>query len=134
MENRPSKKQRELLSFIDGFIKGNGYGPSYREIMRSLDYKSVSTVAVHVDGLIAKGFLRKKDNSARSLEVVLGNPTPPSTEPNEHFMWFQKEIKKREKDDSEKTKLEVEVLKKAFAILQDLQENFHLDQGRDKKV
>lgn len=66
----PTKKQRELLSFIDGFIKGNGYGPSYREIMRSLDYKSVSTVATHVDGLIARGYVRKRDNSARSLEVV----------------------------------------------------------------
>jgi len=67
---RPSKKQRELLSFIDGFIAGHGYGPSYREIMRSLNYKSVSTVATHVDNLIAKGHLIKKDNSARSLEVV----------------------------------------------------------------
>jgi SOS-response transcriptional repressor LexA len=67
---RPSKKQRELLSFIDGFIAGHGYGPSYREIMRSLNYKSVSTVATHIDGLIAKGHLIKKDHSARSLEVV----------------------------------------------------------------
>ncbi len=70
VDNRPSKKQRELLSFIDGFIKGNGYGPSYREIMRALEYKSVSTVAVHVDGLIARGLLLKRDHSARSLEVV----------------------------------------------------------------
>jgi repressor LexA len=69
-DNRPSKKQRELLSFIDGFIKGNGYGPSYREVMRALDYKSVSTVAVHIDGLIKRGLLYKKDHSARSLEVV----------------------------------------------------------------
>lgn len=67
---RPSKKQRELLSFIDGFIAGHGYGPSYREIMRALNYKSVSTVAVHIDGLIIKGHLRKRDHSARSLEVV----------------------------------------------------------------
>lgn len=37
--------------------------------MRALDYKSVSTVAVHVNGLITKGFLRKRDRSARSLEV-----------------------------------------------------------------
>ncbi len=70
MENRPTKKQKELLSFIDGFIKGNGYGPSYREIMRALDYRSVSTVATHVNGLIARGWLIKKDNSARTLEVV----------------------------------------------------------------
>lgn len=70
MQERPTKKQKELLSFIDGFIKGNGYGPSYREIMRGLDYKSVSTVATHVDGLITRGWLVKKDNSARSLEVL----------------------------------------------------------------
>jgi SOS-response transcriptional repressor LexA len=68
-ESRPSKKQRELLTFIDGFIAQHGYGPSYREVMRALDYKSVSTVAVHVDNLIKKGHLRKRDKSARSLEV-----------------------------------------------------------------
>lgn len=72
---RPTKKQRELLSFIDGFIAGHGYGPSYREIMRSLNYKSVSTVATHIDNLITKGHLRKRDKSARSLEVVKQNPT-----------------------------------------------------------
>lgn len=71
MEQRPTKKQKELLSFIDGFIKGNGYGPSYREIMRALDYKSVSTVATHVNGLIARGWLVKRDNAARTLEVKM---------------------------------------------------------------
>lgn len=70
-EARPSKKQRELLTFIEGFIRQHGYGPSYREIMRALDYKSVSTVAVHVDNLIKKGHLRKRDKSARSLEVSI---------------------------------------------------------------
>lgn len=75
MNERPTKKQRELLTFIDGFIKGNGYGPSYREVMRALDYKSVSTVATHIDGLIARGWLLKKDNSARSLIVVHSVPS-----------------------------------------------------------
>jgi SOS-response transcriptional repressor LexA len=69
-ENRSTRRQRELLTFVDGFIQGHGYGPSYREIMRALGYKSVSTVAIHIDGLIAKGYLHKRDNSARSLEVV----------------------------------------------------------------
>jgi len=69
-QQRSTKKQRELLSFVDTFIQGHGYGPSYREIQRSLGYKSVSTVAVHIDGLILRGYLRKRDNSARSLEVV----------------------------------------------------------------
>lgn len=38
--------------------------------MRALDYKSVSTVAIHIDNLITKGHLRKRDKSARSLEVI----------------------------------------------------------------
>ncbi len=67
---RSTKRQKELLTFVDSFIQGHGYGPSYREIMRALGYKSVSTVAVHIDGLMAKGYLRKRDRSARSLEVV----------------------------------------------------------------
>ena len=73
---RPTKKQKELLNFIDGFVKGYGYGPSYREIMRALDYKSVSTVAAHVDGLITRGWLVKKDNSARSLVVLMPQQAP----------------------------------------------------------
>src|ERR1035437_7245456 len=67
---RSTKRQRELLNFVDGFIQGHGYGPSYREIMRALDYKSVSTVAVHINGLMLKGYLRKRDHSARSLEIM----------------------------------------------------------------
>lgn len=70
MDKRSTKCQRELLNFVDAFVQKNGYGPSYREIMRALGYKSVSTVAVHIDGLMAKGYLRKRDHSARSLEVV----------------------------------------------------------------
>lgn len=70
MTERQTKKQRELLLFVDRFIKEHGYGPSYREVMAGMGYKSVSTVAVHIEGLITKGYLRKRDNSARSLEVV----------------------------------------------------------------
>ncbi len=73
MVERSSKRQKELLNFVDTFIEGHGYGPSYREIMRALGYKSVSTVAVHIDGLITKGYLNKRDNSARSLEVLTTN-------------------------------------------------------------
>lgn len=74
---RPTKKQKELLEFIEKFIVQHGYSPSYREIMSGLDYTSVATVALHVKNLINRGQLRKRDHSARSLEVVapeLANP------------------------------------------------------------
>src|SRR3990167_4597530 len=67
---RPTKKQRELLGFIEEFITRHGYSPSYREIMQGLNYNSVATVALHVNNLIKRGHLQKRDHSARSLEVV----------------------------------------------------------------
>lgn len=67
---RPTKKQRELLQFIDEFIHEHGYSPSYREIMTGLNYTSVATVSLHVNNLIKRGHIRKRDYSARSLEVV----------------------------------------------------------------
>lgn len=67
---RPTKKQRELLSYIEQFIGEHGYSPSYREIMNGLQYTSVATVSLHVNSLIRRGHLRKRDRSARSLEVV----------------------------------------------------------------
>ena len=72
---RPTKKQHELLGFIEQFIGEHGYSPSYREIMNGLQYTSVATVALHVGNLIKRGHLRKRDHSARSLEVVK-NPLP----------------------------------------------------------
>jgi len=67
---RPTKKQRELLQYIETFIGEHGYSPSYREIMNGLKYNSVATVALHVNSLITRGHLRKRDHSARSLEVA----------------------------------------------------------------
>lgn len=67
---RPTKKQQELLNYIEKFIAEHGYGPSYREIMNGCRYNSVATVAVHINNLIARGHLTKRDHSARSLEIV----------------------------------------------------------------
>ena len=72
---RPTKKQKELLEFIEAFIAEHGYSPSYREIMKGLNYTSVATVALHVNSLIKRGHLRKRDRSARSLEVASGGKT-----------------------------------------------------------
>ncbi len=67
---RPTKRQLETLSFISEFIAKHGYSPSYREIMTGCNHTSVATVALHVNNLIKRGHLKKRDRSARSLEVV----------------------------------------------------------------
>lgn len=76
---RPTKKQREILGFIEDFIKEHGYSPSYREIMTGLDYTSVATVSLHINSLIRRGHLAKRDRSARSLEVVRHGTAPGNT-------------------------------------------------------
>lgn len=78
---RPTKKQRELLTFIEQFIGEHGYSPSFREIMTGLNYTSVATVALHVNNLIKRGHLRKRDHSARSLEIVRSEAAPGSGAP-----------------------------------------------------
>jgi SOS-response transcriptional repressor LexA len=76
---RPTKKQKELLTFIEEFISQHGYSPSYREVMSGTGHTSVATVSLHINNLIKRGHLRKRDRSARSLEVV--KPTVKSAEP-----------------------------------------------------
>lgn len=118
-DTRPTKKQRELLGFIDGFIKGNGYGPSYREIMRALDYKSVSTVATHIDGLIARGYLRKIDHSARTLEVVSTDiaVSPVVQRDALHVTWLRRQIDERRAHKTPEADTEADILQSALEIL-----------------
>lgn len=80
---RPTKKQQELLVFVEKFIVEHGYGPSYREIMAGCSYTSVATVALHVNNLIARGHLRKNGRSARSLEIVDKPEAPTKLQTNE---------------------------------------------------
>ncbi len=67
---RPTMKQYHMMNYIAEFVAMHGYGPSYREIMMGCGYTSVATVAEHIQNLIARGHLRKRDRSARSLEVI----------------------------------------------------------------
>ncbi len=103
MSVRPTKKQQELLNYIEAFVAQNGYGPSYREIMKGCSYSSVATVAVHVNNLISRGHLTKRDRSARSLEVVkgasaskVGSPQVKYTAANEK--WLNDAIEAKFKD------------------------------------
>ena len=111
---RATKKQQELLQYIDGFIKEHGYGPSYREVMRALGYKSVSTVAIHVDQLIAKGYVEKKDNSARSLSIITLRPVTESKSDDQIIKLIEKTM--YEQQDAGNTEA-ADTLQKAIEIL-----------------
>ena len=66
MANNLTKKQVELLNFIEVFIEESGYSPTYREIARGMGYRSVATVSKH----ILMGKLSKSENGeARSISI-----------------------------------------------------------------
>ena len=62
-----SKKQEEILNYIDKTIKSNGYSPTVREICKAVGLKSTSTVQYHLKKLIDLGFLNKSENISRSI-------------------------------------------------------------------
>ena len=65
-----TKRQKEILDFITGFIDENGYAPSFEEIAHSFGYSSLATVHEHLSNLERKGYIRKAYNESRSIEMV----------------------------------------------------------------
>ena len=68
--NIPTRKQKELLDFIDNFTDDNDVSPTYREIADALGLSSVASVAQRIDNCVDAGFLEKHPREARSLRVV----------------------------------------------------------------
>ncbi|MGH7195591.1 MAG: LexA family protein [Candidatus Saccharimonadales bacterium] len=119
---RPTKKQYELLKFIEGFIATNGYSPSYREIMTALSYNSVATVALHVNSLIARGHLQKRGASARSLEVIKSaQPELGATKPaDDGQKWLEAKIDQIFAEAENSENLDQAALAKPGALLETL--------------
>jgi len=65
-----TKRQRQILDYVESFIEAYGYSPSFEEIASNFGYSSLATVHEHLSNLEEKGFLRKNYNKSRSLEVV----------------------------------------------------------------
>ena len=65
-----TKRQREILDYIESFLDNYGYSPSFEEIARFFGYSSLATVHEHLSNLERKGYLRKNYNKSRSLELV----------------------------------------------------------------
>ncbi len=117
---RATKKQQELYDYIQEFIGINGFSPSYREIMQALNYKSVSTVAVHVNGLIAKGYLKKlEEGGARTLAIA--EPTTPNDVSRVAHQWLRQQVEQYKNNlndrSSKKEIYQVEILEQALQIL-----------------
>ena len=65
-----TKRQKEILDHIAGFIEKNGYAPSFEEIADAFGYSSLATVHEHLSNLERKGYIRKAYNESRSIELI----------------------------------------------------------------
>lgn len=65
-----TRKQYELLMFINGRLQDTGVSPSFDEMKEALDLKSKSGIHRLITGLEERGFLRRLPHRARALEVV----------------------------------------------------------------
>ena len=65
-----TKRQREILDFLNEFIEQNGYAPSLEEVGRRFGLSSLATVHKHLTNLQDKGFIRRAWNRSRSVELV----------------------------------------------------------------
>jgi repressor LexA len=62
-----TKRQQEILHYIDSFINTHRYSPSYREIMQHFGFKSLGTVYKHLQILKRKGVIENEKKSSRSI-------------------------------------------------------------------
>ncbi len=65
-----TKKQKNLLLFINKKLRSSGVSPSYEEMKDSLNLKSKSGIHRLISALEERGFIRKLPHKARALEVV----------------------------------------------------------------
>lgn len=65
-----TKRQKDFLDFLSGFLEAKGYSPSYEEIAEGMHLASLATVHKHILGLEAKQYLKRGFNQSRSLEIT----------------------------------------------------------------
>jgi len=64
-----TKRQKQAMDFIAGFVEQNGYSPSYEEIAQGLKLASLATVHKHILALEAKNYVKRGFNRSRSLDL-----------------------------------------------------------------
>ncbi len=80
-----TRRQKEVLDFIGGFVERHGYSPSFEEIARGLSLKSLATVHKHVTNLQIKGVLQRGHNRSRSIDVLPQARAPRTTSVREQL-------------------------------------------------
>ena len=69
-----TKRQKEVLDFVENYTTKKGYSPSFEEIRKRLKLASVSTIHFHISKLKKGGYLGNIENKARTISVASKEP------------------------------------------------------------
>ena len=99
-----TKKQKNLLIFINKKIRSTGISPSYEEMKNSLNLKSKSGIHRLISALEERGFVKRLAHKARALEVI---KLPENASANDIFNSFTPSVIKGGLDKSTSSKISV---------------------------
>jgi repressor LexA len=102
-----TKKQKNLLLYINKKIRSTGVSPSYEEMKNSLNLKSKSGIHRLISALEERGFVRRLAHKARALEVV---KLPENASANDIFNTFTPSVIKGGLDTTPNTASEISIL------------------------
>ena len=102
-----TKKQKNLLMFINKKLRSSGVSPSYEEMKQSLNLKSKSGIHRLISALEERGFIRRLAHKARALEVI---KLPENASANDIFNTFTPSVIKGGLDKNTNKSTDVSVL------------------------
>ena len=97
-----TKKQKNLLLFINKKIRSAGISPSYEEMKNSLNLKSKSGIHRLISALEERGFIKRLAHKARALEVL---KLPETASANDIYNSFSPSVIKGGLDEENNNKL-----------------------------
>ena len=65
-----TRRQKEMMDFLDEYIERNGYAPTIEETAEHFGLRSLATVHKHLTNLQKKGLIKRDWNRSRALELV----------------------------------------------------------------
>jgi repressor LexA len=75
-----TKRQRQILDYLQSYGIQNGYAPSFEEIAEQFNYNSLATVHEHLSNLERKGYIKRSYNESRSIEILTSDAAPQAVE------------------------------------------------------
>jgi repressor LexA len=65
-----TKRQREILNYLQSYAEEHGYAPSFDEIATQFNYNSLATVHEHLTNLERKGYIKRTYNESRAINIL----------------------------------------------------------------